>query len=143
MSCPVNIRRQLGLRNDARIMAVEDFDFFLDASSCVEEGIGSAKGGGGALRGLLYSVGGWEATQRGHAWATREATPADLEAAGAVEGGIRLEDADALELGEAGKKNKTRWARVSLRTRRRLDKDKSEREQRGLPGFIRKSSRLR
>lgn len=118
---------------------VEDFSFSISADQCVQDGQGSAKGGGGAMRGVLYPVGGWECVHRGGAWATREATPQEQ-----AEGGIRLEDAEegrSLGVGVVGFEMKRkwkvgRWRHAGLIARRRLGNEKVDRERRGLPLFV-------
>lgn len=126
---------------------VEDFEFHLDASPCVGDGMGSARGGGGAIRGVLYPVGGWECVRRGGPWATREATPQEMVK---QEGGIRLGDAgdeeERMGFGEglaheANRKwREERWRHAGLRARRKLERERRERERRGQPGFVRESS---
>ncbi|ORY88123.1 hypothetical protein BCR35DRAFT_330332 [Leucosporidium creatinivorum] len=122
---------------------VEDFEWSINASDCVEQGLGSAKGGGGSIRGVLYPVGGWEVVHRGGPWATREATAHELAK---NEGAIRLEDAEEgvgfAGLGDEAKKKwkEERWRHASLRARRKLERERREREKRGYPGFTHPSS---
>lgn len=95
------------------------------------------------MRGLLYAVGGWEPVHRGRPWKTVERAEGRGEGQNgtALEGGIRLEE-DDLEEGEEGteKVDERKWRRVTLRERRRLEKEKRERDKRGLPGFIHPST---
>lgn len=114
---------------------VEDFNTFIEASSEVAQGMGSARGVGGGMRGLLYAVGPWEVVHRGGAFKTREWTP--LEKARST-GTIRLEDDQDEEshVGLGKQVQRQQWRHAGLGARRKMGRERREREKRGLPLFV-------
>ncbi|KAL8292630.1 hypothetical protein RQP46_001242 [Phenoliferia psychrophenolica] len=134
------------VKTTTRDVEVEDFQFFIDAAQCVEDGLGKALRGGGGLKGVMYEVGGWEAAHRGGAWRTRERKEGEVDpetcacACGTGvhrrprrERGIRL-PIDPEE--EEGKAEPSRYVKPGVREIRRLDKARRERDSRGFPGFV-------
>lgn len=130
-------------RTETRDVEVEDFAFAIDAGPCVEQGLGKVVRGGGALRGVMYEVGGWEVAHRGGAWRVRERKEGEVDHVPKIrsrrEGSIRLPvEPDE----EEGKVEPSRWKIPGLRELRGLDHAKHERESRGFPGFVRTSLAL-
>ena len=119
-------------RTESRDEEVEDFQFWIDGSDLVEQGLGRAAGGG-SMRGLIYAALPHECLRRGGAWSQR-----GLKEEEKGEGQIRLDEEDELSLQEQGKRalKDAQWKTPGLGERRRLAKEHHERDRRGLPGFV-------
>ncbi|SCV67475.1 BQ2448_5086 [Microbotryum intermedium] len=122
---------------------IEDFEFYIDASEYVEQGLGE-----GGVKGLLYQVGGWEPAYRGGNWRIVEKSQEELD--GTVQRGDHESTAQPISLPSSTTSTSVpshprpskngRWKRISLRQVHAFWRQFQQRAQNGLPSFVHPAS---
>ncbi|KDE02967.1 hypothetical protein MVLG_06501 [Microbotryum lychnidis-dioicae p1A1 Lamole] len=122
---------------------VEDFEFYIDASEYVEQGLGE-----GGVKGLLYHVGDWEPAYRGGNWRTVEKSREELDAS--FQRGDRESTTQPISLSATTHETNVpihprpskngKWKRSSLRQVHAFWRQFQQRAQSGLPSFVHPAS---